>query len=64
MSAACGVAVFVRFRPVNARERSEGGGVASALTLPAPGQVSVALQGKPLEFAFDGVFAEDATQVQ
>jgi hypothetical protein len=61
-AAACGVAVFVRFRPVNARERSEGGGVAAALSLPSPGQVVVAMPGRPLDFAFDGVFAEDASQ--
>lgn len=61
MASACSVGVYVRFRPVNERERSEGGG-ASLVTLGAGGTVAVAQPGKPLDFAFDGVYGADTSQ--
>jgi kinesin family protein 5 len=57
----CNVGVYVRFRPVNARELAEGGTSTNAMTW-GKTAVHVDAVGKPLEFAFDGVFDATVTQ--
>ncbi len=64
MSTASSVRVFVRFRPVNARERAEGEAGAALRLTDSSVAVSVAGAPKPLDFAFDGVFGPTSTQEQ
>lgn len=70
MSDTCGVAVFVRFRPVNkreVREQQDGSNGMSAITIDGS-SVQVISGGlgmggnKPLDFHFDAIFDGTSTQ--
>lgn len=61
----CGVAVFVRFRPINKREENEGGQQKSSAIVIGNNRGSVKCllnNSKPLDFQFDDIFDGNCTQ--
>lgn len=59
----CNIRVIVRFRPVNERERAEGGDIATQLSFPDPHTVDVeSWSSRPKQtFTFDNIFFDPTT---